>query len=132
MPGQHPIRRFTRTDPCPICGGHDGLARGQGVRCYGYYSPSGKLARCTREERAGGLPQNRDGTYSHRLHGPCRCGQTHGPADHAPAGNARSAGSGTLGRRAQQRFRSFATLCAFAQTPLRQGDDDPPLGLPGR
>ena len=85
-----PPRRFTKTDPCPICGGHDALGRGQGVRCFGYYDGSGKYARCTREERAGGMPQNRDGTYSHRLHGTCRCGQSHGQTE-APAGNARPA-----------------------------------------
>ena len=48
-------RRFTRTDPCPICGGHDGLGRGQGVRCFGFFDDSGNYARCTREERAGSL-----------------------------------------------------------------------------
>jgi hypothetical protein len=74
MERQHATRRFTGTNPCPICGGHDGLVRGKGVRCFGYYDGSGKYARCTREEHAGALPQNRDGTYSHRLHGDCRCG----------------------------------------------------------
>jgi hypothetical protein len=101
-------RRFTGSNPCPICGGHDGLTRGQGVRCFGYYDGSGKYARCTREEHAGSLPQNRDGTYSHRLHGSCRCGQAHGEAlpDAArPAANGR--------RRAEQRFRSYFTLRAF-------------------
>ena len=51
-------RRFTKAHPCPICGGHDGLSRGEGVRCFGYYDSQGKYARCTREDRAGGLPQN--------------------------------------------------------------------------
>ena len=101
------LRRFTKSHPCPICGGHDGLARGQGVRCFGYRS--GDYARCTREDHAGSLPQNRDGTYSHRLDGTCRCGQAHGEA---PAGNGHSAAK-TLRRRAEQRFRSFHTLRAF-------------------
>ena len=81
-------RRFTRAHPCPICGGHDGLARGRGVRCFGYLDASGEYARCTREDRAGGLPQNRDGTYSHRLRGDCGCGQIHGDPviPHAHAG----------------------------------------------
>jgi diadenosine tetraphosphatase ApaH/serine/threonine PP2A family protein phosphatase len=99
--------RFTKSHPCPICGGHDGLARGLGVRCFGYRS--GDYARCTREEHAGRLPQNRDGTYSHKLDGTCRCGQAHGEAQ---AGNGCSAAR-PLRRRAEQRFRSFHTLRAF-------------------
>jgi hypothetical protein len=88
-------RRFTKSHPCPVCGGHDGLGRGQGVRCFGYYDHAGTYARCTREEQAGSLPQNRDGTYSHRLHGKCRCGQGHGQAP-ASAGKARPAAPGAL------------------------------------
>jgi hypothetical protein len=116
------IRRFTLADPCPICGGHDTLLRGQGVRCFGYYDRSGKYARCTREERAGSLPQNRDDTYSHRLHGTCRCGQRHGqaPGD-GPAGNPRPVVPGVLKRRAQQRFRSFFTLTAYLKRRYGEG-----------
>ena len=76
------------------------------------------------------LPQ-RDGTYSHRLHGTCHCGQSHGEAAAAP-GNARPAAPGVLKRRAEQRFRSFFTLAAYPATPLRRGHDRPPLGLPRR
>jgi hypothetical protein len=72
--------RFTAQRPCPICGGYDGKPRGQGVRCYGWQRDD-DYARCTREEHAGGLPRNSDSTYSHRLHGPCDCGLTHGPAE---------------------------------------------------
>lgn len=103
------LRRFTKSHPCPICGGHDGLARGQGVRCFGYRS--GSYARCTRESHAGRLPKNRDGTYSHRMDGPCRCGQTHGLAWDPAAGDRRPVS--TLRRRAEQRFRSYFTLRAF-------------------
>jgi hypothetical protein len=118
MRREHTLRRFTRTSPCPICGGHDNLNRGQGVRCFGYYDGSGTYARCTREDRAGSLPPNRDGTYSHRLHGPCRCGETHGKA---PASEGRaSPDDSTLRRRAEQRFRSFFTLTAFLRR--RYGD----------
>jgi hypothetical protein len=101
-------RRFTGINPCPICGGHDGLARGKGARCFGYLDSRGEYARCTREEHAGSLPRNRDGTYSHRLHGACRCGQAHGealPDDARPTAHGR--------RRAEQRFRSYFTLRAF-------------------
>jgi hypothetical protein len=102
-------RRFTQTHPCPVCGGHDGLARGCGLRCFGYLDRTGRYARCTREGHAGSLPQNRDGTYSHRLDGTCRCGQAHGealPDDARPA-------TSTRRRRAEQRFRSYFTLRAF-------------------
>jgi hypothetical protein len=71
-------RRFTSRRPCPICGGHDGLRRGQGERCYGFVSSDGRYAHCTREEMAGGLMIHPDaGTYAHRLDGPCACGVTH-------------------------------------------------------
>lgn len=114
-------RRFTKADPCPVCGGHDGLGRGQGVRCFGYLDSGGRYARCTREERAGGLPPNRDGTYSHRLHGTCRCGQSHGD-EPAPAGrDRRPAAPGVLKRRAEQRFRSYFTLAAYLRRRYGEG-----------
>jgi hypothetical protein len=105
------VARFSRTNPCPVCGGHDGLARGKGARCFGYYDRQGEYARCTREEHAGSLPQNRDGTYSHRLHGPCRCGRAHGDAS-GPAGKAHASAT-PVRRRAEKRFRSYFTLRAF-------------------
>lgn len=71
-------RRYTKRAPCPICGGHADLPQGRGVRCYGYADRTGNYARCTREEHAGDLQQNSDGTFSHRLEGECRCGATHG------------------------------------------------------
>jgi hypothetical protein len=113
-----PLRRFTKSHPCPICGGHDGLGRGQGVRCFGYYL--GKSARCTREEHAGSLPPNRDGTYAHRLRGRCPCGQRHGQAP-SSAGRARAAAPSSLRRRAEQRFRSFFTLAAFLRRRYGEG-----------
>jgi hypothetical protein len=113
-----PLRRFTRTNPCPICGGHDALGRGQGLRCFGYYDSRGEYARCTREAHAGALTQNRDGTYSHRLEGPCRCGRTHGDAvDSGPARPATNA----LRHRAEQRFRSYFTLRAFLARHYGEG-----------
>ena len=122
MPHQRTIRRFTATDPCPICGGHDTLGRGQGLRCFGYFDRSGAYARCTREERAGDLPRNPDGTYTHRIRGRgrCHCGQSHGQSP-SPAGKARAAAPGTLKRRAQQRFRSFHTLAAYLRRRYGEG-----------
>jgi hypothetical protein len=108
------IRRFTAADPCPICGGYEEAARDQGIRCFGYYDRTGAYARCTREERAGTLSQNPDGTFTHRIRGrgPCLCGQSHGHAP-SPAGKARPAAPGVLKRRTQQRFRSYFTLTAY-------------------
>lgn len=111
--------RFTTSNPCPVCGGHDALGRGQGVRCFGYLDDTGTYARCTREERAGGLPQNRDGTYSHRLHESRRCGTPHGDA---PAGEVHpNRMPGVRRRRAEQRFRSCFTLAAFLKKRYGEG-----------
>jgi hypothetical protein len=99
---------------------HDGLARGRAVRCFGYLDHSGGFARCTREEHAGALAQNRDGTYSHRLNGPCRCGQVHGDSP-GSAGEAHTTAASTLNERAEQRFRSFFTLRAFLRRRYGEG-----------
>jgi hypothetical protein len=56
------------------------MRQGRGVRCWGFYDERREFARCTREEHAGQLTQNRDGTYAHRLRGECRCGQVHDPS----------------------------------------------------
>jgi len=82
--------RFTRHDSCPICGGFSNLPQGQGRRCYGWYDERHEYARCTREEHAGRLQQNSDGTYSHKLQGECLCGETHQPAP--PAHHQRTPG----------------------------------------
>jgi putative DNA primase/helicase len=75
-----PERRFSPSRPCPVCGGHDRLPRGNNERCYGFLSKDGAWAHCTREEYAGGLEQNPEsGTYPHRLLGECRCGARHDP-----------------------------------------------------
>lgn len=76
--------RFTRHNPCPICGGGDDLPRHRGTRCTGFLSTDVKYAHCSREELAGGLPVEGAGTYAHRLEGPCRCGVTHGAAPTPP------------------------------------------------
>jgi len=77
----NPQQRFTRSRPCPICGGWDSNKRGQGARCYGFLSDDGEWGHCTREEYAGGLARKAGSeTYPHRLRGQCRCGVMHGPA----------------------------------------------------
>lgn len=69
-------KRFTASNPCPICGGYDEAARGKGVRCYGFRS--GNFVHCTRADKSGGLPLNPSSdTFPHRLRGDCNCGVRH-------------------------------------------------------
>lgn len=73
-------QRVSGRRPCPICGGHAGLARGQGIRCAGF--PLDLVAYCTREERAGRLPidiSTSPPAYKHLLRGNCGCGAQHQP-----------------------------------------------------
>jgi hypothetical protein len=72
-------QRFTKSRPCPVCGGYKERQQGQGERCWGFLSSDSKYAHCTREEHAGELSQHKDLTYVHRLVGTCRCGTQHGP-----------------------------------------------------
>ena len=79
--GVRPEQRFSPSRPCPVCGGHDRAARGNGARCYGFLSDDGEWARCTREEFAGDAPlDERSGAYVHKLTGNCKCGARHGLA----------------------------------------------------
>lgn len=72
-------QRYTRAQPCPICGGCERDPRGQGQRCIGYLSGDGDYARCSRSEHAGRLnPEPETQTFVHWLAGECRCGSRHG------------------------------------------------------
>lgn len=73
------MKRFTRTNHCPVCTYYDGRERGRGKRCYGFLSDDGQWAHCTREEYAGGLPKTLSDTFAHLLYGECRCGTIHNP-----------------------------------------------------
>lgn len=71
-------QRFTNSNPCPVCGGHDRAPRGQGERCFGFVSKNREWAHCTREEYAGTLaPHRGSGAFIHKLTGECRCGERH-------------------------------------------------------
>jgi putative DNA primase/helicase len=73
------MKRFTSSFPCLVCGGHDGLPKGHGRRCYGFLSGDGRFARCSREEHAGALQADPEtGLFVHCLDGDCRCGARHG------------------------------------------------------
>ncbi len=73
------LSRHLHGFPCPVCGGHAGLAQGRGVRCAGFTLAF--VTYCTREQFAGRLPLDL-GTdppsYKHRLFGRCDCGIEHG------------------------------------------------------
>jgi hypothetical protein len=80
-----PTQRFSKRNPCPICGGYDRLPQGRGVRCWGFMGSDGNYAHCTRDDFAGPLPQEpRSGTYAHRMQGYCACGVRHGEAATMP------------------------------------------------
>jgi DNA polymerase I-like protein with 3'-5' exonuclease and polymerase domains len=71
-------QRFTAPRACPVCGGHDGVERGNGVRCFGFISDDGKFAHCSREEHARNIVMSENSsTFAHYLHGLCRCGKVH-------------------------------------------------------
>lgn len=69
-------QRFTREQPCPICGGCKEDPQGQQTRCWGFLSSKGEIAYCTREEYSKGLLWQ-DAGFPHRLRRPCKCGVTH-------------------------------------------------------
>lgn len=72
-------RRFTKKNPCPICGGGHDTERGIGERCTGFLSEDERYAYCTR--KGGGLELNENmepAAYAHRLDGDCDCGLPHG------------------------------------------------------
>jgi DNA polymerase-1 len=79
MPEESAITRFSSEVPCPICGGHPTDPRGNGTRCFGFFSEGGLFAHCTREEAAGDAEYHEgSSTYSHLMGGECRCGSRHG------------------------------------------------------
>ena len=83
MPGLNgEIIRHTKARPCPICGGGDQDARGQGTRCFGFIS--GKWIHCSREEFAGKARYSeKSRTHLHIAKGPCPCGKEHAPSEPA-------------------------------------------------
>src|SRR5829696_5966255 len=91
--GVKPEQRFSPSRPCPICGGHDRMQRGEGVRCYGFLSNDGEWAHCTRDEHAGSLERNAGSeAYPHKLTGNCKCGARHGLASGAERNGGRRKG----------------------------------------
>jgi putative DNA primase/helicase len=74
-------RRFRKAEPCPICHGYEEAPRGRGQRCHGFLADDGLYAHCSREEHAGSLKPDPNGsTFAHRLVGDCKCGVRHDPS----------------------------------------------------
>lgn len=69
------IQKHTADNPCGICGGHEKLPQGQGIRCWGFVGDDG-WAVCTQIESP--FPKDNAGGWSHALEGRCKCGVTHG------------------------------------------------------
>src|SRR5262245_42610071 len=44
------IERYSKKNPCPICGGGTDDPRGQGARCFGFLGSDRLFSHCTREE----------------------------------------------------------------------------------
>jgi hypothetical protein len=84
-------QRFSKHFLCPVCGGHNGLPSGRGIRCHGFLSDDDRFAHCSREELAPGLPEETGKTYAHALFGECRCGTWHGDRPILPVRNGRVA-----------------------------------------
>ncbi len=67
-----PEQRYTRSRPCPVCGGYDGGKRGAGngphFHCHGFLSTDGRYARCSRTEYAADARyEEKTNTWVHRL-----------------------------------------------------------------
>jgi hypothetical protein len=69
--------RYSRDEPCPICGGYPTMAKGRGVRCWGFSIDRALF--CTRDEHAGQAPFHAGANaFQHNRYGECRCGGQHG------------------------------------------------------
>ena len=67
-------RHRNESSSCPICGGHELLPRGQGLRCFGFTTE--KTVYCTRMESKSYFDAS--DAYAHRRDGDCDCGYRHG------------------------------------------------------
>ncbi len=94
------MKRHTKANPCPICGGWPDQPRGQGIRCAGWIGDEGWI-HCSREEQAGQAKFHAGSqTYSHRAVGRCPCGTVHreDPTANDPPPRSRARAYGTTGR----------------------------------
>ena len=127
------LRRFTATDPCPICGGHDTLGRGQGLRCFGYFDRSGPYCRGAPGRRGQGTsPQ--PGRHLHPPDSRPRPMPLRPVPRPVPV--PRGQGPRRRPRHARAPCPAAIPLVPHARglppPPLRRGDHDPPLDLPRR
>jgi 5S rRNA maturation endonuclease (ribonuclease M5) len=64
-------QRWSRANPCPICGGTP-------PQCNGYAGEKEGVIFCTDTSLSGGLDRGDQGQYKHWMKAPCDCGVTHG------------------------------------------------------
>lgn len=96
-------QRFTCNHPCPVCGGHNAMPQGKGVRCWGFLSDDGEWAQCSRSEHAGRAKHSEGSdTYGHSVSGVCPCGVEHSPSSPNPNGG-----------QARQQYRPTAIVATF-------------------
>lgn len=71
------VKRHSAAQPCRVCGGHDKLPQGQGIRCFGFETDDGWV-HCTREGGGKAPYHESSTTWAHRAVGRCPCGTSHG------------------------------------------------------
>ena len=79
--------RFTKRNPCPVCGSHKNLPSGTGARCWGFYGEDGRTVWCMKAQYAGSIPATPmlgQDAFAHSRYGRCLCGVEHNPATSLP------------------------------------------------
>lgn len=84
------MQRHTAKSPCPICGGHVAMPKGQGIRCHGFVGTDGWI-HCARDDGGRAPYSSESKTWAHRAAGDCPCGTVHAdePIDIGKAKGAR-------------------------------------------
>lgn len=77
------VARYSAESPCPVCGGHQKMPQGHGVRCFGYIATDGWCL-CTREGGGKAPWKEQAQGWSHRVRGRCPCGIVHAEDPDAP------------------------------------------------
>ncbi len=85
------VTRFRGSFRCPICGGAEDDARGDGTRAvWGALCRSGMGILHSRRACRAGDQESKLERYAHRIKGNCPCGAEHSPADPVPTRNGKA------------------------------------------
>ena len=127
-----PLRRFTANDPCPICGGHDGLGPRPGRPLLRLLSTApAPMPAAPARSTPGACRRTATAPTATGCTAACRCGQAHGDAP-SPAGKARPAAAGALAASGRAAIPLLLHAVGLSPPPLRRGHGHPPLDLPRR